>query len=151
MISISGRRTLRRMLKVALAGVLWVPFVFAASPTAKEPLVARVAPPLKPIRTWVANASWYGQEFQGRTTASGEPFNMNANTAADPSLPFGSIVRLKNMRTGKTQLVRINDRGPYVDGRDMDVSYQVAYNLGMIGRGVSRLRIELLEVPPRHE
>jgi rare lipoprotein A len=76
---------------------------------------------------------------------------MNANTAADPNLPFGSIVRVKNMRTGKSQLVRINDRGPYVDGRDMDVSYQVACNLGMIGRGVSRLRIELLEVPPRHE
>jgi rare lipoprotein A len=99
----------------------------------------------------MGTASWYGQEFQGRTTASGEPFDMNASTAAEPNLPFGSIVRLKNMKTGKSQLVRINDRGPYVDGRDLDVTYQVARNLGMIGHGVSRLRIELLEVPPRHE
>jgi peptidoglycan lytic transglycosylase len=142
---------MRRFLKILRTGIFWAPFLFLAIPLAQEPAVARAVPPAKPLRVWMGTASWYGQEFQGRTTASGEPFDMNANTAADPTLPFGSIVRLKNMRTGKTQLVRINDRGPYVDGRDLDVSYQVARNLGMIGRGVSRLRIELLEVPPRHE
>jgi len=142
---------MRLLLKLFRKGIFWAPLLFLAIPLAQEPAVARATPPVKPIRVWVGNASWYGQEFQGRTTASGEPFDMNANTAAEPNLPFGSIVRLKNMRTGKSQLVRINDRGPYVDGRDLDVSYQVACNLGMIGRGVSRLRIELLEVPPRHE
>jgi rare lipoprotein A len=142
---------MRRLLKLFRGGIFWAPFLFLAIPLAQEPAVARVPPPARPLRVWTATASWYGREFQGRTTASGEPFDMNANTAADPNLPFGSIVRIKNMRTGKSQLVRINDRGPYVDGRDMDVSYQVACNLGMIGRGVSRLRIELLEVPPRHE
>ena len=142
---------MRRLLKVVLGGILWVPFLLLALPIAQEPAVAIVAPPVKPIRVWDGTASWYGQDFQGRTTASGEPFDMNANTAAEPNLPFGSIVRLKNLRTGKSQVVRINDRGPYVDGRDLDVSYQVARNLGMIGHGVSRLQIELLAVPPRHE
>ncbi|MGB6429345.1 MAG: septal ring lytic transglycosylase RlpA family protein [Candidatus Acidiferrales bacterium] len=142
---------MRRLLKIVRGGIFWALFLFLAIPLAQEPVVALAPQPNKPIRVWMANASWYGQEFQGRTTASGEPFDMNANTAAEPNLPFGSIVRLKNMRTGKSQLVRINDRGPYVDGRDLDVSYQVACNLGMVGRGVSRLRIELLEVPPRHE
>jgi rare lipoprotein A len=142
---------MRRLLKIFPRGIFWALFLFLAIPLAQEPVVALAPPPVKPIRVWMANASWYGQEFQGRTTASGEPFDMNANTAAEPNLPFGSIVRLKNMRTGKSQLVRINDRGPYVDGRDLDVSYQVACNLGIVGRGVSRLRIELLEVPSRHE
>jgi len=142
---------MRLLLKLFRKGIFWAPLFFLAVPLAQEPAVARATPPAKPIRVWVGTASWYGQEFQGRTTASGETFDMNANTAAEPNLPFGSIVRLKNMRTGKSQLVRINDRGPYVDGRDLDVTYQVACNLGMIGRGVSRLRIELLEVPPRHE
>jgi rare lipoprotein A len=110
-----------------------------------------MSPSVHPIRIWTGTASWYGQDFQGRITASGEPYDMNADTAADPSLPFGSIVRLINTKTGKSQLARINDRGPFVDGRDLDVSYQVARNLGIVGRGVARLRIELLEVPPRHE
>lgn len=74
---------------------------------------------------------------------------MFAYTAAHPTLPFGSLVRLVNPRTGRSQLVRINDRGPYVDDREIDVSYGVARRLGMIEKGLASLRIELLEVPPR--
>ncbi len=74
---------------------------------------------------------------------------MYAYTAAHPTLPFGSLVRLVNPRTGKSQLVRINDRGPYVDDREIDVSYGVAHRLGITEKGLARLRIELLEVPPR--
>jgi rare lipoprotein A len=142
---------MRRLLTRFWGGILLAPFLFLAIPLAQEPAIATPAAAGKPIRVWVGTASWYGQDFQGRTTASGELFDMNANTAAEPNLPFGSVVRLTNMRTRKAQLVRINDRGPYVDGRDIDVSYRVACQLGMIGHGVSRLRIELMEVPPRPE
>ncbi len=76
---------------------------------------------------------------------------MYSATAASVSLPFGSIVRLVNPKTGKSQVVRINDRGPYVDGREMDVSYEVARRLGIDNVGVSRLRIELIEVPTRRD
>ena len=143
---------MRRLLKKYWGGILWAPFLFLAIPLAQEPAVATVTPPpAKALRVWVGTASWYGQGFQGQPTASGEPFDMNADTVAEPNLPFGSVLRLTNMRTRKTLLVRVNDRGPYVDGRDIDVTYRVACQLGMIGGGVSRLRIELLEVPPRHE
>jgi rare lipoprotein A len=74
---------------------------------------------------------------------------MYAYTAAHPTLPFGSLVRLVNPRTGRSQLVRINDRGPFVDDREIDVSYGVARRLGMTEKGLARVRIELLEVPPR--
>jgi rare lipoprotein A len=74
---------------------------------------------------------------------------MFAYTAAHPTLPFGSLVRLVNPRTGRSQLVRINDRGPFVDDREIDVSYGVARRLGMTEKGLARVRIELLEVPPR--
>jgi rare lipoprotein A len=72
---------------------------------------------------------------------------MYSATAASVNLPFGSLVRLVNPKTGKSQVVRINDRGPYVDGREMDVSYEVARRLGIDNMGVSRLRMELIEVP----
>jgi len=74
---------------------------------------------------------------------------MYAYTAAHPTLPFGSLVRLVNPRTGRSQLVRINDRGPFVDDREIDVSYGVARRLGITEKGLARVRIELLEVPPR--
>jgi rare lipoprotein A len=75
---------------------------------------------------------------------------MSASTAAHPDLPFGSMVRLINTRNGRSAVVRINDRGPFVDGRNIDVSYHAAEKLGILNRGVARVRMELLEVPKRH-
>jgi len=72
---------------------------------------------------------------------------MTAYTAAHPTLPFGSMVRLINPRSGRSAVVRINDRGPYVHGRDIDVSYQVAERLRLIDHGVVRLRMELIQLP----
>ena len=72
-----------------------------------------------------------------------------AETAAHPTLPLGSIVRVVNTRNHRSQVVRINDRGPYVEGRELDVSYQVARQLGFDQRGVAKVRLELLEVPSR--
>jgi rare lipoprotein A len=115
----------------------------------EAPLVAHVSQPIKPIRVWSAKTSWYGAKFQGRKTASGEKYDMYGATAASPDLPFGSLIRVSNPRTHAAQLIRINDRGPFIDDRELDVSYLVACKLGIQDRGVARLRIELLEVPKR--
>jgi rare lipoprotein A len=74
---------------------------------------------------------------------------MYGATAAHPTLPLGSIVRVVNTRNHRSQVVRINDRGPYVEGRELDVSYAVAQKLGFDQRGLARVRLELLEVPSR--
>jgi rare lipoprotein A len=96
----------------------------------------------------VGTASWYGEQFQGKQTASGEPFDMHDFTAAHPSLPLGTLVRVTNLRNGKTVVVRINDRGPVVDGRIIDVSYTAAQALGFNERGVQRVQLDLYQ--PRH-
>jgi rare lipoprotein A len=78
-------------------------------------------------------ASWYGPGFHGRLTANGERFNTNALTAAHKSLPFGTRVRVTNGRTGRAVVVRINDRGPFVQGRVIDLSKAAAKAIGMSG------------------
>jgi rare lipoprotein A len=132
------------------AALRWLLLMFLIAPAMEAPLVANFNQPVKPIKAWVGNASWYGAEFNGRKTANGERFDCEALTAAHPNLPFGSIVRLVNPRTGQFELVRINDRGPYQEGREIDVSYRVARKIGLIHSGVSQVRLELLEVPKRH-
>lgn len=102
----------------------------------------------KPLKSWVCVSSWYGDDFDGQPTATGELYDMYAMTAAHPTLPLGSVVRVVDLRTRRSAVVRINDRGPYVAGRDLDVSYQVARQLGFLHRGLARVRLELLEVPP---
>lgn len=102
----------------------------------------------KPLRTWECISSWYGEDFDGQPTANGELYDMYGMTAAHPTLPLGSVVRIENLRTHLSAIVRINDRGPYVPGRDLDVSYQVARQLGFLHRGLAHVKLELLEVPP---
>lgn len=87
-------------------------------------------------------ASWYGRWHHGRKTASGERFNMYQMTAAHQTLPLGTIVRVTNLANGKTVKVRINDRGPYMRGRIIDLSMAAASALGMSKKGVARLRLE---------
>jgi rare lipoprotein A (peptidoglycan hydrolase) len=103
----------------------------------------------KPLATWECTTSWYGGDFDGQQTANGETYDMYAETAAHPTLPLGSIVRVVNTRNHRSQVVRINDRGPYVEGRELDVSYAVAKKLGFDQRGTAKVRLELLEVPSR--
>ncbi len=88
-------------------------------------------------------ASWYGKRFHGRLTASGEPFDMQALTAAHPTLPFGTIVRVTNLKNRRTVDVRINDRGPYAKGRIIDLSYAAAKRLEMIDAGAIEVRLEV--------
>jgi len=131
------------------AAVRWLPLMFLLAQGLEAPLVARTSKPIKPIRVWSGKATWYGAKFQGRKTASGEKYDMYASTGASPDLPFGSLIRVSNPRTHAAQLVRINDRGPFIEDRDLDVSYLVACRLGILNRGVTHVRIELLEVPKR--
>ena len=87
-------------------------------------------------------ASWYGPKFHGRVTANGEIYDQMAFTAAHKSLRFGTLLKLTNKKNGKSVIVRINDRGPYIPGRQLDVSKAVAMELGMIQKGVARLEVE---------
>ncbi|HXY51834.1 MAG TPA: septal ring lytic transglycosylase RlpA family protein [Terriglobales bacterium] len=93
----------------------------------------------------VGTASWYGSQFEGRETASGEAFNMYDLTAAHPTLPLGTRVKVTNLRNGRSVIVRINDRGPLVEGRIIDLSYSAAKALNMKARGVQRVRLDLVE------
>ncbi|UCF96601.1 MAG: septal ring lytic transglycosylase RlpA family protein, partial [Spirochaetaceae bacterium] len=89
-------------------------------------------------------ASWYGGKFQGRQTASGEIFDTNKFTAAHKTLAFGTIVKVTNLENEKSTVVRINDRGPFIPGRIIDLSRAAAAAIGLAGQGVAEVRIEVL-------
>lgn len=89
-------------------------------------------------------ASWYGEQFHGRQAANGERFDMNSLTAAHRTMPLGSVVRVVNLENGKVVHVRINDRGPYVDGRILDLSRSAAGRLGMAEGGLSKVQVEIV-------
>lgn len=91
--------------------------------------------------TLAALASWYGHPYHGQPTASGEIYNMNAMTAAHPSLPFGTKLRVCSNRTGRCAVVRVNDRGPYAHGRSIDLSKAAAQRIGVYGEGVGEVTI----------
>jgi rare lipoprotein A len=133
------------------AAIHGLPLLFVMVPAMEAPLVARPTEPIKPLKTLVGNASWYGPRFNGRKTANGERFDSEALTAAHPHLPFGSVVRVINTRTGQFEVVRINDRGPYQEGREIDVSYRVARKIGLIKPGVRQVRLELVALPEPRE
>ena len=90
----------------------------------------------------VGVASWYGPKFHGKKTANGEVFDQNAMTAAHPTLPLPSIVRVTNLGTGKQILVRLNDRGPFIDDRLIDLSKRAAFELGYGSSGITKVRVE---------
>jgi rare lipoprotein A len=90
-------------------------------------------------------ASYYAEEFHGRKTSNGETFDMNALTAAHQTLPFGTLVRVTNKATGKSVVVRINDRGPFLKDRIIDLSRAAAEKIGMIGPGTAEVHLEILE------
>jgi len=137
-----------KSLSISSAALSWPLVVLLIAPGLQAPSAARPSPPPKAIKAWSGVASWYGEPFDGKKTASGQTYDMFAATAAHPWLPFGSVLRLTNPKTGQSQLVRINDRGPFWGDRELDVSFLVASRLGLIECGVARLRIELLEEPP---
>ncbi len=134
---------------MAFIGLGWPLLILTSALGLQGPLAAYPSQPLKPIKSWVGTASWYGPRFQGRVTASGESFDMFAPTAAHPWLPFGSLVRVINLDNGRSQVVRINDRGPMMEDRDLDVSFLAATRLGLLAHGLARVRIDVMEEPKR--
>jgi rare lipoprotein A len=107
--------------------------------------VARLAPvPHPSLKVETGPASWYGPAHQGRLTASGERFDMNALTAAHPTLPFGTRLRVVNLDNDRQVDVRVNDRGPTIPGRIIDLSYAAARALGAVGAGIIPVRLSVL-------
>lgn len=140
-VSVTGvsRRGARR---VALLGVAAGVVVGCATPrpiTAPPPVIGAEERGL---------ASWYGHPYHGRRTASGEVYDMHAMTAAHRSLPFDTWLHVENVDTGDSARVRVNDRGPFVDGRVLDVSRAAGVALGLIGPGVAPVRLRVIAAPP---
>jgi rare lipoprotein A len=120
----------------------------ALSSCAKKHRVTATIPAPPQIRSGETGlASWYGHPYHGRPAADGEIYDMESLTAAHRTLPFGSWVRVVNLTNGKTVDVRIIDRGPFVDGRIIDLSHAAAAAIGLIGPGVARVRLDILSVP----
>jgi rare lipoprotein A len=93
-------------------------------------------------------ASWYGHALQGLPTANGEAYDMNAMTCAHRTLPLGSLVRVTNLRNHRSLVLRVNDRGPMIESRVVDLSYAAAKRLGFSQRGTVRVRLDLVAVKP---
>jgi len=118
----------------------------SGEPTIRHVAVRRVrhTPIKRPIETQFAShgiASFYSDDQQ---TANGEKFDPNAMTAAHRSLPFGTKLRVTNLATGRSVTVRVNDRGPYIAGRVVDVSYSAAESLGIVGRGIAKVKLDVV-------
>jgi rare lipoprotein A len=108
-----------------------------------QPEKHRQAGKLRPYQ--VGTASWYGDDFDGKPTASGEDYDMYDMTAAHPSLPLGSYVRVTNLHNGRAVVVKVNDRGPIVPGRIIDLSYGAAHALEFEHRGLQRVRLDVVK------
>jgi rare lipoprotein A len=131
-------------LKTSLTGLLAAAVAVLGLASGCRP---RILPPENGVQTGIA--SWYGEDFHGRPTSNGEIYDMNELTAAHPTLPFGTMVEITNLLNGRTVTVRINDRGPFVDGRIIDLSYAAARLLDMVGPGTIPVRLEVVkEVSP---
>jgi rare lipoprotein A len=108
-------------------------------------LASCASPVTRSLGTEEGLASYYSSEFQGKKTSSGEPFDKNKLTAAHRSYPFGTIVKVTNLKNGKDVQVRVNDRGPVKPERIIDLSYAAAEEIGLIKLGLVRVKLEVLE------
>ena len=137
----------------ALAAALVATAALAGCGHKRRPTVALPRPPRIPIvvqpgQTEEGVASWYGHPYHGRQAADGEIYDMEKMTAAHRTLPFNTWVRVYNLDNQRTAELRIIDRGPFVGGRIIDVSHKAAQELGMIGPGTARVRVEVIQAPP---
>src|SRR5271167_621512 len=117
-------------------------------PPVQPPLPPVIAAPHEVGPAKVTTASIYGREFQGHPTSNGEIYNQHAMTAASRTLPIGSHARVTNLKTGKSVVVRINDHGPYVKGRGIDLSHDAAKDIGIEHRGVAKVKVTQLNGSP---
>jgi rare lipoprotein A len=109
-----------------------------------EPVIPTGATPLA---TEIGRASWYGPPYHNRRGSNGEVYNMNAMTAAHRTLPLGSIVRVTNLKTGHSALVRITDRGPFIPGRVLDLSLAAARKIDVYLPGIAEVKVEVMQAP----
>jgi rare lipoprotein A len=121
----------------------------ASTTTEKNPDLAEPTIPAGtlPLATEIGRASWYGPPYHNRVGSNGEVYNMHAMTAAHRTLPLGSIVRVTNLKTGHTALVRITDRGPFIPGRVLDLSLAAARKLDVYLPGVAEVKVEVMQSP----
>jgi len=120
------------------------------TPDSNQGIPGQTQDDIKPIparKFQVGRASWYGRLFQYKKTASGEPYDMHDFTAAHRTLPLGSWVKVTNLKNDKSVVVRINDRGPVIKSRILDLSLGAAMILGMDGDGIAKVRLDLIETP----
>ena len=120
-----------------------------AKPEAKPETKPGTKPEAAPSTGQTGEASWYGEPHHGRRTASGETYDMYQLTAAHPTLPLGTRVLVTNLKNGRAVEVRINDRGPHVPGRVIDLSFAAAQQLGVASGGTIPVRIRVLSLPPQ--
>ena len=99
----------------------------------------------KPISYQIGYASYYAHKFHGRPTASGEIYDMNGLSAAHRELPLGTVIRVTHLKNGKSIIIPVNDRGPFVKGRILDLSLGAAKKLDMVNEGVARVKIEIVK------
>ena len=114
-------------------------------PTPPLPIAPLPAVMPRVLAVKTGQASWYGPGFYGRRTASGEPLRRGTLTAAHPYLPFGTKVRVTNLWNGRSEVVRINDRGPFHSGRVIDLAHGAAHSLGLTASGTAKVKLEVLE------
>ncbi len=132
-----------------IVGVTWLVCMSGCSrkhePVPLRPLPQvheKTVPAGKPTIIQIGTASWYGPGFHGQETASGETFNQHALTAAHRTLPLGTEAKVTNLATGQSVIVKVNDRGPYVKGRHLDLSLAAAKQIGLTKKGVAKVKIE---------
>lgn len=106
-----------------------------------------IPPDSKPLATEIGRASWYGPPYHNRVGSNGEVYNMHAMTAAHRTFPLGTVVRVTNLKTGDTALVRITDRGPFIPGRILDLSLAAARKLDVYRPGIAEVKVEVMEAP----
>jgi len=132
------------MARLALTALIWL--VSAPLGAGWRPMPVRALPQIEKARESVTvTASWYGPGFFGKTTASGEVFLPHLPTCAHKELPFGTRVRLTNPENNRSLVLRVNDRGPFIPGRDIDLNEFPAWILGYHKKGVHKLQLEVLE------
>jgi peptidoglycan lytic transglycosylase len=118
-----------------------------ARPTESKAFAKYIAPSHCKPDTQVGVASWYGEQFQGNPTASGEIFDMNGLTAANKELPLGTTIKVVNLKNRRSLVLKVNDRGPYIPGRFLDVSKQAAEQLGFMRAGLAKVHMEVVRYP----
>jgi rare lipoprotein A len=149
---------MRRRIALGLA----VAFLAVGPGAAREPNISEATPDIKAVSPeptasgkitpyQVGTASWYGEDFDGKPTASGETYDMFGMTAAHPTLPLGSYVKVTNLRNGRSVVVKVNDRGPIVPGRIIDLSLSAAEALNFKASGIQKVRLDVVQYKQPHQ